>query len=95
MASKTTEYLERNPARKIYYAYLRLKSQAHYRGETFYLTQEDFMEIWKDKIHLKGRAKGQLRMTRIDRTLPWHIDNVIVGTQKEIDIYYNERRIKK
>lgn len=95
MASKTTEYLERHPERRTYYAYLRLKSQSHYRGEPFNLTKEEFMEVWKDKIHLKGRAKGQLRMTRIDRTQPWDINNIIVGTQKEIDIYYNERRINK
>ena len=95
MASKTTEYLERHPERRTYYAYLRLKSQSNYRKEPFNLTEQEFMEVWKDKIHLKGRAKGQLRMTRIDRTLPWDKDNIIVGTQKEIDVYYNDRRINK
>lgn len=93
--SKTTEFLERHPERKIYYAYLRLKSQAKYRNELFYLTEEEFMDLWKDKIHLKGRGKGKLRMTRKDRTLPWITDNIIIGTQSEIDLYYNSRRKNK
>ena len=92
MPSKTTEYLERNPERKIHYAYLRLKSQSIFRNEPFELTQEEFMEIWKGKIHLKGRGKGQLRMTRKDRDKPWCKDNIVIGTQSEIDLYYNTRR---
>jgi hypothetical protein len=94
MASKTTDYLERHPERKIYYAYLRLKSQAKFRGEPFALSEEDFMLLWKDKIQHKGRAKGQLRMTRLDRDKPWCLDNIIIGTQQDIDLYYNTRRTK-
>lgn len=93
--SITTQYLEKHPERKIYYAYLRLKSQANYRKEPFYMTPEEFISLWDGKIHLKGRGKGQLRMTRRDRALPWMPDNIIIGTQAEIDIFYNSRRKNK
>lgn len=93
--SKTTEYLERHPERRTYYAYLRLKCQAKYRNEPFAITEQEFEQLWAGRIHLKGRGKGKLRMTRLDRQQPWSVSNIIIGTQSEIDLYYNTRRLNK
>lgn len=59
-----------------YCAWLQMKAQASYRGESWQLTFEDFQWLWQDHWHLKGRASNQYCLTRTDPKGAWHRNNV-------------------
>lgn len=57
-------------------AWLKMKSQAAFRGEGWQLTVEEFFDFWpEDKWLSRGRQKGHLCMTRLDAEKPWSKDN--------------------
>jgi len=53
----------------------RHRSQARHRGEQYLLTFEQYIELWADVWHLKGRGSTNYCMTRRDTSLPWCVDN--------------------
>ena len=67
-----------------YYAYLKHKSQASYRGEFYLLTWDDWEYLWQEPNWSKrGRKITDLCLTRLDFEGPWSVDNVIVCTRRE------------
>jgi hypothetical protein len=70
---------------KQYYAYLKHKSQAHYRGEPHELTWDEWETIWNtdSQWEKRGRHREDLCLTMIDPDCGWHISNVQVVTRLE------------
>jgi len=68
-----------------YYAYLKHKSQARYRGELHELTWDEWETIWnKDSAwEQRGRHREDLCLTMLDPDCGWHISNVQVVTRLE------------
>lgn len=64
-------------------SFLRARSQAGYRFEPWELTIEQFMDIWRDHWHQRGKASQDLCMTRIDPELSWNINNVELLTRRQ------------
>lgn len=62
-----------------YYALLKHKAQAKFRGEDHSLTWEQWKDLWpNDKWLRRGRRGTDLCLSQIDRDLGWHYDNVHV-----------------
>ena len=58
-------------------AYLKHKAQANYRKEQYALTEQEWMSLWNEEMwNLRGRGKGNVRLTRINAQLPWCLSNV-------------------
>jgi hypothetical protein len=68
-----------------YYAYLKHKSQAAYRGELHELTWPEWETIWNTDSawEQRGRAREDLCLTMLDPDCGWHIGNVAVVTRLE------------
>lgn len=70
--------------RERYYAFLKHRSQARYRGEDYTLTWEDWDSIWCDSSWAnRGRAMTNFVLGRIDWSEGWHANNVRVMNRKE------------
>jgi hypothetical protein len=59
------------------------RAQAHYRGEEWLLTFEEFAEVWRGKWEQRGRQRDDLCMTRTDVEGAWARDNVEIVTRLE------------
>jgi hypothetical protein len=60
------------------------RSQAHYRGEKYFISFEEFCEMWTDDLwERRGRKSDELAMIRLDPRLPWSIGNCAIVTRKE------------
>ena len=57
-------------------AWGRARAQAHFRGEEWLLTFEDWETAWADEWHRRGRGPDNLFLVRTDPELPWAIENV-------------------
>lgn len=68
---------------KMYYAFLKMRAQAKFRGELFSLTFEDFQDLWGDKFEQRGKQSHCLVLTKIDRRFTWSRDNVHLITRQE------------
>lgn len=67
-----------------YYAYLKHKAQANFRGEMYLLTWEDWEYLWCEPNWSKrGRRITDLCLTRLDFEGAWSTDNVIVCTRRK------------
>jgi hypothetical protein len=67
-----------------YYAWLKHRAQARYRGEPYELTWEDWQAIWPTELFLqRGRSAEQLCLVQIDPDLGWIPSNVQVITRRE------------
>jgi len=68
-----------------YYAWLKHKSQAHYRGELHELTWDQWETIWNTDGHWerRGRSREDLCLTMLDPECGWHIANVEIMTRLE------------
>jgi len=65
--------------REKYYAYLKHKSQAEFRGELYLLTWEDWEAMWSDDLwSRRGRRITDLCLTRLDFEGAWSTDNLII-----------------
>lgn len=64
-------------------AWHRQRAQAHYRGEEYLLTYEEFKDIWRDHWHQRGRSVDSVIMTRQDPELPWAVYNVEIMTRRD------------
>jgi hypothetical protein len=61
----------------------RMRAQAHYRGEKYQLTFEDFESVWADQWHRRGRHSEDLCITRKNPKLPWKLNNVQLMSRAE------------
>lgn len=59
-----------------YIAWLKMKAQADFRGEPWQFSFEDFQQVWHGHWHLKGRARDNYCLTRINIQMPWQQGNV-------------------
>lgn len=87
-----------NPlTREKYYAFLKHRSQASYRKETYNLSWEDWQSFWNDDDFVKrGRKVDDLCLTRYNFNLAWDIDNCVVCTRREhFDIKKEANKIDK
>lgn len=61
-----------------YRAYIQMKNQAQWRGETWDISFEQYKYLWGERWHQRGRERGCWCMTRLDPEQPWTPDNVHV-----------------
>ena len=67
-----------------YYAFVKHRSQAHYRNESYELTFEDWLELWPRHLWTqRGRGADDLCLTRWDFNGEWSRVNVKVCTRRE------------
>lgn len=60
------------------------RNLARIRCEEFYLTEEEFFEIWTQvRWFQRGKHSQGLVMTRIDPQRPWQRDNVKICSRQE------------
>lgn len=64
-------------------AWRQQKNQAQWRGETWDLSFEDWVELWGDLWPHRGRLVTDYCMTRRDWELPWTRTNAHVITRSE------------
>jgi hypothetical protein len=55
--------------------YNRMKAQCKFRKEPFYITWEQFQDLWKGNWHNRGHALTCMCLSRKDDALPWNIEN--------------------
>ena len=70
---------------KLYTACQRARAQAHFRGEEWTITEQEFIELWRtdDRYLRKGRTLASVCMTMCDPELGWHVGNVEFITREE------------
>lgn len=79
--------------REKYYAYLKHRAQARYRGEDYQLTWEDWESFWSDEDFLeRGRSSSSLCIALIDPEGCWDLNNVEIKTRRE-QLQATRRRI--
>ena len=67
-----------------YYAWLKHKAQASYRGEAYALSWPDWQAIWEgDLWHSRGRDNYDLALTRKDSSQAWSVPNCELITRME------------
>lgn len=66
-----------------YISWLRMKAQCNFRSEEFELTWEDYLVIWQDQWHLRGRKPEDICITRRDWEGPWSLDNCMLISRHE------------
>lgn len=67
-----------------YYAWLKHKAQANFRGEEHNITWEEWESIWTDELWAKrGRLATDLCLGRLDHLGEWSIHNVHVVPRSE------------
>lgn len=68
-----------------YIAWLRHRAQAHYRGELYSLTFEDWETVWNQDSawENRGRSIDSVCLTMIDSQKGWCSDNVVVQCRRE------------
>lgn len=77
-----------------FYAWHKHRAQANFRDEEYYLTFEDWQQLWPDdKFQNRGRDKDSFVLTRIDRDGPWSIANCHVMLRHEVLIKNIKDRI--
>lgn len=66
-----------------YIAWLRMKSQAVYRNESWDLSFNDFQTLWQGRWDQRGRGVEQYCLARIDPSDPWCLANTECITRLE------------
>jgi hypothetical protein len=70
--------------REKYYAYMKHKAQAKFRGDSYELDFEDFCDLWTDELWpMRGRQLQNLCLTRYDFQGEWAMHNVRVCSRAE------------
>jgi hypothetical protein len=64
--------------RDMYYALLKHRAQAKFRGESHSLTREEWSALWQGQWHRRGRLTDSLCAVQRDPELGWHVNNVEV-----------------
>lgn len=66
-----------------YLPFLRARAQAHFRGEEFTLTFEEYCHLWQDHLwDQRGRHSDCLAMARENFTGPWSLDNCKIMSRR-------------
>lgn len=73
-----------------YRQYIQHKNQAQWRGEEYYLTFEEYQDLWRERWHQRGRTKDTYCLTRVDYDLPWCVENCDVITRGD----HNRRQLE-
>ena len=68
---------------KQYRVWLQQRNQANFRGETWELTFESWLDKWQEHWPLRGRQKGEYCMTRYDIEGPWDDVNAVIMSREE------------
>ena len=68
----------------------RSRAQAKYRGQEWLITEQEYVDLWMkdDRYKFKGRNRENICMTRIDKTKPWQVSNVVFENRAE---HYRKR----
>ena len=66
-----------------YISWQRVKAQAAYRGEAWDFSFKDYVAVWGDQWHRRGRTQDALQMMRRDFDKPWTRRNVIIVNRTE------------
>jgi hypothetical protein len=53
------------------------------RGIDWHLSYEQWLEVWGDLIHQRGRGKGKMHMCRIGDQGAYEMGNVFIGTHEQ------------
>jgi hypothetical protein len=70
--------------RELYYAFLKHRSQANYRGEAHTLDFAEWQEFWtEDRWHSRGRGQDDLVLTRTDPEQGWSKLNCELITRRQ------------
>jgi len=70
--------------RNKYYAYLKHRSQAQFRGESYELTFAEWEHLWPEaEWQRRGRAIDDFCITRRDFDGEWAVHNVIICTRRD------------
>jgi hypothetical protein len=70
--------------RNKYYAYLKHRSQARYRGESYSLTWPEWETLWRDDLwDQRGKGSESLCLAQCDVTKGWHVNNVEIIPRRE------------
>jgi len=77
-----------------YTAWLRARAQARFRGETWEITFDDWLEIWGDQWHLRGRSRNSLMMMRRDWRQPWSRSNTWLGNRAHYHYQHMQKRLE-
>lgn len=75
-----------------YRAWARARAQAHFRGEDWQLTFEDWVQVWGDRWPLRGRTRHSLALMRRDWHGPWRVDNCFLA--RRANYHYQQCQIK-
>jgi hypothetical protein len=79
--------------RSKYYAWLKHRAQANYRGESYSLTFEQWEDLWEDELWThRGKSSESLCLAQIDCSRGWHVDNLTIMPRGEQVRLSHERR---
>lgn len=68
----------------LYYAWLKHRAQARFRGEGYHITFEQWQDLWPEELwEQRGRLSSSLCLSRIDFWSDWDISNVEIITRRE------------
>lgn len=73
-----------------YRAFVQQRNQAQWRGEIWHLTFDQWLALWANQYHLRGRRQMSLCLTRRDYNQPWTLENAEVVTRQE----HNQRQFE-
>ena len=76
-------------------AWNRSRAQAHFRGEEWALSFDDYRRFWStpELWARRGRRIDDLCMTRVDDELPWNSNNCVIITRDCQLHMKNDRRM--
>ena len=66
-----------------YRAYVQHRNQSNFRNEPWQLTFGHYQSLWKLHWAQRGRTKESYCLTRINRDLPWQLNNTVVITRAQ------------
>lgn len=67
----------------MYIAWGRSRAQAHFRGEEWHLTFDEYYTMWLPEWHNRGRQPEDVCMTRKIDAGAWELNNVEIITRRE------------
>lgn len=77
---------------RMYRAYLIAKAGAHFRGEAWQLTAEEWFAVWRPHWSKRGRGRDSWCITRIQESEAWCPDNVEIWPRHRIRVRGAQRR---
>lgn len=66
-----------------YRQFIQQRNQAQWRGETWLLTFAEWLAIWGDQYHRRGRERDCICMSRCDWDGPWSVSNTELITRED------------